>query len=128
MKIVYVYIVILFLSTIFNCYTDFGFSFLLNTEKMTFLWLFLYAVILPIKLMSFVYGKYKASPNFYQYSFFAFLIYTFSALVSGISFFDFRNFVLLGDGGTKYLLGIIYFVSFVSLVGSFIFFQLKKNL
>ncbi|MNQ18212.1 hypothetical protein D3C85_312490 [compost metagenome] len=127
MKIVYIYAVILFLSTNFNCYTDFGFSLLLKSEKITLLWFFLYTVILPIKLMSSVYGKYKGSSSFCQYSFFAFLAYMISSLISGISFFDFKNFILLGDGGTKYVLGVIYFISFISIVSSFVFFQLKNR-
>jgi hypothetical protein len=123
---IYIYAVILFLSTIFNYYTDFGFSFPLESEKITLLWFFLYTVILPIKLMSSVYGKYKGFSKFCQYSFFAFLAYILSALVSGISFFDFKNFILLGDGETKYVLGVIYFISFISIVSSFVFFQLKN--
>lgn len=127
MRIVYIYAVILFLSTIFNCYTDFGFSLLLKSEKITLLWFFLYTIILPIKLMSSFYDKYKGSSHFCKYSFFAFLAYMCSTLVSGISFFDFRNFILLGDGGTKYVIGVIYFISFISIVSSFVFFQLKDR-
>ncbi|MBW1654406.1 hypothetical protein [Flavobacterium quisquiliarum] len=128
MKIIYLYSAILFLATIFNCYTDFGFSLVSKSEKITLLWFFLYNIILPIKLMSFVYGKYKVSSNFYRYSFFAALAYMFSVLVSGISFFDFRKFILLGDGETKYVLGVIYFISFVSIVSSFLFFQVKNRI
>lgn len=127
MKIAYVYLVILFLSTIFNYYTDFGLSFLLKSERITLLWVFLYTTILPIKIMSFVYGSYRGSVHFYQYSFFAFLAYLFNTLVSGISFFDFKNFILLGDGGTKYVVEVIYFVSFISLFSSFLFFQFKNR-
>lgn len=127
MKIAYIYALILFLSTLFNCYTDFGFSFLIKSEKITLLWFFLYSVILPIKFMSSVYGKYRGFSKFCQYSFFAFLAYIFSVVVSGISFFDFKNFILLGDGETKYVLGVIYFTSFVSIVSSFVFFQLKNR-
>jgi hypothetical protein len=117
----------LFFSTIFNFYTDFGFSFLLESEKITLLWFFLYTVILPIKLMSFVYSKYKGFSKFFQYSFFAFLAYMLSALVSGISFFDFKKIILLGDGGTRYVLGVVYFISFISIVSSFVFFQLRNK-
>ena len=127
MKIIYTYLIVLFLSTIFNSYTVFGFLVDINSNRIQGFWLLFYAIILPVKSMTLVFNKYKAFSNFHKYNLFVFFTYFFSTLISGIGFFDFKNFVILGDGATKYIIGVIYFISFISIVSSFVFFQLKDR-
>lgn len=132
MKVLYVYLIILVLSILFNNFTYFGLIFVGgDSEKIMILWCFLYTIIFPIKSMSVVFGGYKLSANFYKYVLFVFVSYLISLFLSGIFFFDFRNFRLRGDGGTKYVISSIYFVSLVSSLSSLLFFlwrgrKLKK--
>ncbi len=115
------YLVILVLSIVFNNCTLFGLIFV-NSEKIMGLWLFLYAVIFPIKSMLVIFDTYKFSSSFYKYVIFVFISYLSSLLLSSTIFFDFKNFKFLGDGDTRYVLYSIYFVGFVSSLVSLMFF------
>lgn len=128
MKVIYVYSVILVLSILFNNYTLFGLIFDGgNSEKIMILWLFLYAVIFPIKSMFIIFDTYKFSSNFYEYLLFVFISYLASFPLSSIIFFDFKSFNFLEDGGTKYVLYTIYFVGFFSSLSSLLFFLWRRR-
>lgn len=127
MKTIYTYLIVLFISSIFNCYTVFGFLVDINSNRIQGFWLLFYAIILPVKSMTLVFNKYKAFSNFHKYNLFVFFSYFFSTLISGIGFFDFKNFVILGDGATKYIIGVIYFTCFISAFSSLVIFQWKSR-
>ncbi len=128
MKVIYVYLVILVLSILFNNYTLFGLIFVGgNTEKIMILWSFLYTVIFPIKSMLVIFERYKFSSNLYKYLLFVSISYLASLLLSSMVFFDFRSFRLRGNGGTKYVLYTIYFVAFVSSLSSLLFFLWRRR-
>jgi len=127
MRIIYLYILVLFLSTIINYYIGFGFLIHVNSGNIAGLWFLFYAIVLPVKSMTIIFNKYKALSNFYKYNLFVFLSYLFGAIVSGIKFFDFKSFVILGDGPTKFVMGTIYFICFISSFTSLLIFQWKSR-
>jgi len=125
MQKIYLGIVTLLLSSLLNYYTDF--VFLLNSDILIFIWLIFYSIMLPIGLMVGVYIKYKSTLNLFKNSLYTFMLYLISVFISGLNFLDFKNFEILGDGATRFIIKIIFTICFVSSLISFCFFQFKNR-
>ena len=126
MKMILLLIIILIFSVLINNYTDFGF--LLN-YNLTSLWLFFYVFLLPIGLMILIYNIYKNYTNLNKINLYVFIAYLFSLILSCINFINFRNLEILGDGATKYVMKIIFCLSVMTSLISFLFFRskIKRN-
>lgn len=120
MRKTHLYLIVLFITSMFNYYTDFGF--LLNSEILIGLWLLFYAIILPIGLIYYSSNRYKIK----KIRLYVFLLYLFSLFVSGFDFFDFDNFEIRGDGATQYVVKIIFAICIISSFTSFLIFQIKN--
>lgn len=125
MRKIHLGLAILFLASVFNYYTDFGF--LLNSDALICLWLFFYAIILPIGLMYYFSNRYKTETYLYKISLYIFLFYLLSLFISGFDFFDFDNFEIRGDGATQYVVKMIFIICIVSSFTSLLFFQIKNR-
>lgn len=120
MRKTHLYLIVLFIASMFNYYTDFGF--LLNSEILIGLWLLFYAIILPIGLIYYSSNRYKIK----KIRLYVFLLYLFSLFISGFDFFDFDNFEIRGDGATQYVVKIIFAICIISSFTSFLIFQIKN--
>ena len=118
----YLYLLILLLSTVLNYYTDFGF--LLKHEIFIIIWLLFYTIIFPISSMFYVFEKYKSTRKLFSISLYVIISYLLSALLSGFNFFNFKTYVVEGDGATKFVVQVIFVVCFLSSMGSLIVFQI----
>jgi hypothetical protein len=124
MKQMYLYLIIILGSVFFNYHYGFGFFF--KNGEFTILWLFFYTLLLPIGSMLHLFNNYASSSNFRQSSLFVFLVYLFSVFVSAFEYFDFKNFTILGDGETKFVISSVLIVCFISACSSFFFTQIKN--
>lgn len=118
------YLIIVLGSVIFNYH--YSFEFFLKNGQFTGLWIFFYALLLPIGSMLYLFNNYASSPNLRKNSLFVFVVYLVSIFLSAFEFFDFRNFTILGDGETKFVVSSILLVCLISSCGSFFFSQIKE--
>lgn len=119
----YLCLVILLCSSILNFKTDFGFS--LNSSVLTGLWLFFYAILLPIGLLKFVYSKYRNETSFNIINLSVFSFYLISLLISCLGFFNFDDLTINGDGTSVFIIKIILFVCLICSFVTFLFFKMK---
>ena len=73
-----------------------------------------------------LFNNYASSSKFRQNSLFVFLGYLLSVFVSAFEYFDFKNFTILGDGETKFVISSVLIVCFISACSSFFFTQIKN--
>jgi hypothetical protein len=114
-------ILLLSISTIFNFYSDW--SFLLNAEIISFLWLLFYILIIPIVLIRYAYRNTKDIMGFVKKSLVFIAFYYTSIILSSMNFFDFENFELVGDGASMYVIKLIFTISFLSSLFVFIYYS-----
>jgi hypothetical protein len=77
--------------------------------------------------MLYLFNNYASSSNFRQSSLFVFVVYLLSVFVSAFESFDFKDFTILGDGATKFVISSILIVCFISACSSFFFAQIKNK-
>lgn len=126
MKKGYLIIVLLLsISSYLNFYSDW--SFLLNIEIVSFVWLLFYTLIFPITLIKYVYKNCTELNNFIKNGLTIIILYSISIFSSSLNFFDIKNFQLSGDGASKFVIEIILTTSFLSILSSFLYYLIKKQ-
>lgn len=118
-------ILLLTISAIFNFYSDW--SFILNAEIVSFLWLSFYILIIPIVLIRYAYRNTKYIMGFVKKSIVFIAFYYTSIILSSMNFFDFENFELVGDGASMYVIKLIFTISFLFSLFVFIYYSIKKK-
>lgn len=119
------YLIIVIGAVIFNyCYS---FGFFCKNGDFIGIWLFFYAIILPVGAMLYVFNNYGSSSNFRKNSLLVFVVYLLSVFISAFESFDFRNFEILGDGETKFIISSILIVCLISSCCSFLVFKIKRG-
>jgi hypothetical protein len=118
-------ILLLTISTIFNFYSDW--SFLLNTEIVSLLWLLFYILIIPMVLVRYAYKNTNDIKGFVKKSLVFIAFYCTSIILSSINFFDFENFELVGDGASMYVIKFVFTVCFLSTLSVFIYYLIKRK-
>ena len=102
-----------------------GFSLLLNSEMLTFFWLILYIIVLPIGFEKYIFSKYLGLELFVKNSIVLILLYFVSFLLSSLDFIDFVNFEMLGDGASKFVIKLIFILALISWLFSFLYYYFK---
>lgn len=116
---------LLTISTIFNFYYDW--SFVLNTEIVSFIWLLFYILIIPIVLVNYAYNNTKDIKGLVKKSLVFIAFYYTSIILSSINFFEFKNFELVGDRASMYVIKLVFIVCFLSSLFVFIYYLIKRN-
>lgn len=116
---------LLTISTIFNFYSDW--SFVLNAEIVSFIWLLFYILFVPIVLVRYAYKNTNDIKGFIKKSLVFISFYYTSIILSSINFFDFENFELKGDGASIYVIKLVSTVCFLSTLFVFIYYSIKKK-